>query len=205
MYQVKLMAVKVCKQYCHTYDVLKGFEYMLAKNATLSNHSYGGSIVNATTKALYNNIAANNPNHLFVFAAGNSNQELNVNNQRFGCALEMPNQLCVAASTSSDTKASFSNYGTGMVHVFAPGKSILSSFKGGSYGYYSGTSMASPHVTGLAAMIMTMKDVNGSELKALITDNVQTKSQYTSYVSTGGLIDAYESIKAMGNIVNILL
>ena len=37
---------------------------------------------------------------------------------------------------------------------------------------------------------------NGTELKALIAENVQTKSQYTSYVSTGGLIDAYESIKA---------
>ena len=63
--------------------------------------------------------------------------------------------------------------------------------------------MAAPHVAGLAALMRTMKDVNGTELKARIMDNVQSKSQYTSYVSTGGLIDAYESIKAMGNVVLI--
>ena len=82
--------------------ILKGVEYMLANGAIVSNHSYGGSTVSSARKATYNNLANNNPNHVFVYAAGNSNQEVNTNNPKFGCALEMPTQICVAASTSSD-------------------------------------------------------------------------------------------------------
>ena len=145
--------------------ILLGVEYMLANGAIISNHSYGGSTVTSSTKATYNNLANNNPNHVFVYAAGNSNQEVNANNPRFGCALEMPSQICVAASTSSDSRASFSNYGTGMVHVFAPGQTILSTVLNGAYQYLSGTSMAAPHVAGLASLMRTMTNANGVTLK----------------------------------------
>ena len=200
-----MMAVKVLDSNGSGFSswILKGVEYMLANGAIVSNHSYGGGTVTSSTKTTYNNLANNNPNHVFVYAAGNSNEEVNATNPRMGCALEMPTQICVAASTSSDTRASFSNYGTGMVHVFAPGRSILSTVLNGAYSYFSGTSMAAPHVAGLAALMRTMKDVNGAEVKARILNNIQTKSQYASYVSTGGLIDAYESIKAMGKVTKV--
>ena len=178
---------------------------MLANGAIVSNHSYGGSTVSSARKATYNNLANNNPNHLFVYAAGNSNQEVNANNPRFGCALEMPTQLCIAASTSSDTKASFSNYGTGMVHVFAPGQSILSTVLNGAYSSLSGTSMAAPHVAGLASLLMSMKVMNATETKSFIMNNVQVKSQYASYVNTSGLIDAYATIQAVAGKIDCRL
>ena len=58
--------------------------------------------------------------------------------------------------------------------------------------------MACPHVSGLAALIMTMRDgMSAVEVRQLIEDNVQKKSQYTDLVSTGGLIDVGATIKAL--------
>ena len=202
MFQVKLMAVKILNSNGSGYYswILQGVEYALANGAIISNHSYGGSSVSSSMKTVYNNLANNNPNHLFVYSAGNNNQELNSTNPRFGCALEMSTQICVAASTSSDTKASFSNYGLGMVHVFAPGQSILSTMPNGNYQYLSGTSMASPHVAGLAALIRSMRTMTALQMKDFILDNVQPKSQYAAYVSACGLIDANATINAVSNL-----
>ena len=68
----------------------------------------------------------------------------------------------------------------------------------GSYGYYDGTSMACPMVSGLAALIMTMRgNLNGSQVKQLIEQNVQKKSQFNGLVTTGGLIDVDKTIKVV--------
>ena len=112
--------------YVQTNWQMKGIEYALSKGAIISNHSYGGSMVDTATKTNYNNLAYNNPNHLFIYAAGNSNKVIDSSYPEFGCALEMITQICVAASTYKSEKAYFSNTGKQMVHVFAPGDSIES-------------------------------------------------------------------------------
>ena len=183
--------------------VLKGFEYALSKGAIVSNHSYGGGTVSSSTKQYYNNLANNNPNHVFVYAAGNDNSMVSSTHPRFGCAMEMPNQICVASSTKDDERSSFFNYGKDMVHVFAPGSDIVSTTPNGKYSSYSGTSMASPQVAGLAALIRSMRSMTGVETKNLILDNVQVKAKYADFVSTSGLIDVYGTIDALGNIICI--
>ena len=104
----------------------------------------------------------------------------------------------MASSTQADQKSSFSNYGKDFVHVFAPGSSIYSTIPNNRYGLKSGTSMACPHVSGLAALIMTMRNgLNGKDVKELIEANVQKKSGYENLVSSGGLIDVSKTIRTL--------
>ena len=114
------------------------------------------------------------------------------------CGLNEPNLLCVASSPQADRKSSLSNYGKEYVHVFAPGSSVYSTEPNNQYGVKSGTSMACPHVSGLAALVMTMRsDLTGRDVRDLIEANVQKKTAYENLVSSGGLIDVAKTIRAV--------
>ena len=111
----------------------------------VANMSLGGGYSSAV------NTAANNMASAGVFlavAAGNSNA--NACNYSPASAA---NATSVAASTSTDAKASYSNYGS-CTHLYAPGSSITSTWLNGGTNTISGTSMASPHAVGVAALIV---------------------------------------------------
>ena len=139
-----------------------------------------------------------NLDHIFIAAAGNDDVLIHDRNRFSPCSNKSPNVLCVASSDSSDAKSSFSNYGAKYVHVFAPGSNILSSTPGNEYASYSGTSMACPMVTGIAALMCTMReDLTGFEVRDFMEANVQLKPQYTGLVRSGGLVDVGATIKAL--------
>jgi subtilisin family serine protease len=121
-----------------------------ANDIIATNNSWGGG---GFSQALHDAIKAHmNAGILFIAAAGNSN----ANNDTalfLPASYYLPNMIAVAASNHTDAKAGFSNYGRRTVHVGAPGQDILSTVPGNSYDTFSGTSMATPHVTGLAALI----------------------------------------------------
>ena len=82
--------------------------------------------------------------------------------------------------------------------MFAPGSKIYSTLPNNRYGPASGTSMACPHVSGFAALILTMRcDLSGEQVKQLIMDNVQRHFMYEDLVSSGGIVDVGRTIHAL--------
>lgn len=134
-----------------TSDAIKCLDYAVRKGAHLTNNSWGGG---GYSQALVDAIqAAGAAGQLFVAAAGNDASDNDMNPQ-YPCSYDVSNILCVASTDNRDSRSSFSNYGVSTVHVGAPGSSILSTIPGGSYGLKSGTSMATPHVSGVAALVL---------------------------------------------------
>lgn len=147
--RVSLKAVRVldCTGSGTGSGVIAGIDYVSANRSgpTVVNMSLGSGAYTPIDTAVQNSIASG---VTYVVAAGNSNADaINYSPAR------VPAAITVGATTSSDVRSSFSNYGS-VVDIFAPGSSILSTSNTGGIALYSGTSMASPHVAGAAALYL---------------------------------------------------
>jgi len=119
-------------------------------NFVVTNNSWGGT---GPSSALADAITAHrDAGILFATAAGNSSAN-NDTGSFYPANFDIANVISVAATDANDGLAYFSNYGRRSVHVGAPGYGIISTVLNQGYASYSGTSMATPHVSGLAAMI----------------------------------------------------
>ncbi len=127
--------------------VIAGVDWV-AQNASgpsVANMSLGGGASSALDNAVNNAI---NKGITFVVAAGNSNSDA-----CYGSPNGVANALTIASSTSNDSRSSFSSWGS-CIDLFAPGSSITSAWYTGGTNTISGTSMASPHVAGVAALYL---------------------------------------------------
>lgn len=149
---VSIMAVKCTANNSSNTSIIShgwsGFQYAMSNGADVINLSWGGTGSSFTYQALIN--AAHNAGITIVAAAGNSGSST----QFYPAAYD--NVIAVAATTSTDTKASYSNYGS-WIDIAAPGSSLKGcvASSNDSYAYKSGTSMASPVAAGLCALMLS--------------------------------------------------
>src|SRR5918999_1389655 len=172
----------------YTSDAVEALNYAVANGAKISNNSWGGG---GSAVALQQAISkADAAGHLFVAAAGNDGTNNDVT-PHYPSNYTNANIISVAATDDRDTLASFSNFGASSVDLAAPGVNILSTLPGNRYGSYSGTSMATPHVTGVAALLKGQNPtLSDGQLKAQILQFVESKNSLQDKVATGGRLNA---------------
>ena len=136
-------------------------------NVRVLSNSWGGG---GFSQALLDEInKANTNNMLFVAAAGNASANNDVT-PNYPSNYAAPNVMAVAATDNRDARASFSNYGRTTVHLGAPGVDVLSTTRNNTYKYFSGTSMATPHVAGAAALVLSMCSLDTAGVKGKFTE-----------------------------------
>ncbi|MCB0351013.1 MAG: S8 family serine peptidase [Bdellovibrionales bacterium] len=183
-----------------TSDAIKAIYYAVNNGATVLNNSWGGP---SYSSALHEAITyAYNSGVTFVAAAGNSGTN-NDSAPMYPSSYNVPNIISVAATLDSDVLASFSNYGKNTVHLASPGVYILSTLPGAGYGSMSGTSMATPFVAGLAALMKSEKpDMLGYQVKQIImntTDLVVDGGGHpllNNKVSSEGRMNVYSAVQS---------
>jgi subtilisin family serine protease len=166
-------------------------DYAVQKGARVISCSFG---FDDYSQALHDIIAvAGASNVLLCASAGNDNADLDTHPQYPG-ALTLQNILTIASSDSKDRRSSFSNYGSTSVDLAAPGSEILSTAPGNSYQYLNGTSMATPHCSGAATLLLTIDPtLSCLEVKQLIMDTVDPLSAFSGITVTGGRLNLYRA------------
>jgi len=190
----QIMAVKFLNSNGSGYisDATEAINYAVANGAKILNNSWGGGGVDAGLLASIT--AADNAGVIFVAAAGNSGVDADVS-PMYPAAYSVGNIISVAAIDRNDALAYYSNFGASSVDLGAPGSSILSTYPNASYASLSGTSMATPHVTGACALLWAQyPSLTHRQVIDLVLQGVTAKSYLSGKSVTGGILDVATSL-----------
>jgi subtilisin family serine protease len=202
-WSVSIMALKCldANGYGYVSDAVRAVNYATMMrtsygvNVRVMNNSWGGTIYSSALNTAIE--ASNSAGILFVAAAGNGS----VNNDataQYPASYASANVISVAATDQNDKLASFSNYGATTVDLAAPGVSIYSTLPNNRYGTYSGTSMATPLVSGAAALCWAYDaDATVAEVKNAILGGADKISSLSGKVLSGGRLNAFKALKLM--------
>jgi subtilisin family serine protease len=198
-WQVSLMALQAADAAgtLTDVDIVNAFQYACSKGARVVNGSFGGPDFSQAMLDVIGSAAC--ANTLFVVAAGNdsSNNDLIPD---YPCDFAAVNLLCVAASDESDLLAGFSNYGAVNVDLAAPGTNILSTIPvaDGSYDTFDGTSMATPHVVGAAALLWSrVPSANVADVRSALLLGARHVVSLNGLVAGGGILDANLALRVL--------
>jgi subtilisin family serine protease len=199
-WKVKIMPLKFMNAggFGSTKDAIEAINYVIDRkkagvNVRIISASWGSTqksraLEDVIRKAYENDI-------LFVAAAGNSTVD-NDRQPHFPSSYNVPNVISVAALDRNDQLAKFSNYGAKSVAVAAPGVEILSTWLGNSYEEKSGTSMATPVVSGVAALILAQHPrMSVTDLRKKLMDSTDPIVALKGKTVTGGRINAAKALE----------
>ncbi len=202
---IKIMPLKFLdgSGYGQTSDAIRAIYYAVNNGASVISNSWGGPDYSA---ALQEAIAyAYDAGVIFVAAAGNNSANNDVSTM-YPANYTVPNVVSVAATTDDDSLAYFSDFGATSVPLAAPGMMIISTMPGGGFQTMSGTSMATPFVAGLAALMKAQQPgLLSYQAKQLIMGNIDVPQNshgarlLAGKTSTQGRLNVYNTIEATKN------
>ncbi len=177
-----------------TSDAIRAIDYARQMGAKVISASWGGNDDSVALKTAIEN--AGKAGILFVAAAGNSARD-NDAKPAYPASFKVDSIVSVAASDSSDRVASFSNYGCTTVDLAAPGVGILSTLPADRFASKSGTSMATPHVSGVASLIAAREPSLGYKaIKARLLASVDPVAAMSGTSVTGGRLNARKALES---------
>ncbi len=173
-------------------NAIKAIDFAVEKGAQIISASWGAAVPRSTAAPLLEAIKrADDKGVIFIAAAANDGKN-NDNVEMYPANNGFPNSITVAASGSSDAKPSWSNYGTATVHVASPGENIMSTLPGNKYGNLSGTSMATPLVSGLVALMKAQDpSLTGAQVRAILQT---TGAKVSIETACNCRVDAFEAV-----------
>jgi subtilisin family serine protease len=204
-WQAKIMPLKFIgpENASNIADAVAAINYSIAEGAKISNNSWGYEFAPCCpSKILQDAIDnADRAGQLFVVAAMNGGADFvgddNDQTPVYPSSYTNSNIISVAATNDKDALTSFSNYGATSVDLAAPGMDILSTLPGNNYGFGYGTSMATPHVTGVAALLKSQSPQLSDEgIKARILDSVDKKASLRGKMVSEGRLNAAKALGA---------
>ncbi|MGD1701596.1 S8 family serine peptidase [Dapis sp. BLCC M229] len=205
-WDVEIMPLKIFSDtgaYAGDFAAIQAIDYATLMGADLTNHSWGTAPLPPGTLPNPAMVNAINNGPLLVAIAHNHTNDNDVN-PVYPASINLDNIISVAATDHNDDIAGFSNYGATSVDLGAPGVSIYSTTPGNSYDFKNGTSMAAPHVSGAAALMIATRrdrglpDLSTLDLRQKVLNAIDLIPALSGNTTTGGRLNLSAGINQQG-------